>query len=506
MKKDKLEKLSNIDLAMLAIAHEPHTYGIDQDKRPVAVIELDDVKYAVEIMGPDYQQQIARLFRDTYGKILRTSDIKLVQEQLAAEAMLSDRYIEVYRRFALRQDINQLYIDIFDVEGTVLDVHSGKVNITALKQATPNFIANSRMRPLPIYTPGKGDWRLIRKYANLASEDMYPLLMAQLGQMIVRLGPYVMACFVGQAGSGKSEAARFLSWLIDPCDCPLQSFTGNEKDIAISASSSSLLIFDNVEPFTKAESNVLCRLLTAAGLRSRKLFSDNQEIVLKLSSPVIVTSIDQPIRTEDLMDRSITYVFERIAPNQRKAMSQLRAEFEHDKHLIFTALIDMVAFGLNNLENLQLDNLPRMADFARFAGACAGYFDLPPQQMLDLYARSQAVMVVDVADESCFIRAVHRFVTINKDTWKGNITALLKALEFYPEVVQKGWPQSSVSAGKMLTRYSDVLNKLGIDLQRVESHGRKIILSKLPNFQPAELMEVPKVNIRRSALIDKDVA
>lgn len=496
MSKKTAEKQSNADFAS-ELAEQQFTLFVNQHNQSYASLIDQIARINVSIHGPEFHCYLRDAYYQTTGHSLRPNDVKQAQDHLATKAKFSGNRHVLNRRYSFDTKKLELFIDKCDDDCTVLHIKDGKVSSMTQASAPVDFSFDENMKPLPDYLPGKGDWQLIKKYVNLANEHMYPLLLAQIGQMIVRTGPYVMACFVGQAGSGKSEAASLILSLIDPSNNPMQASVGNEKDIAISVQNSVVLGFDNVEPFSKAESNILCRLLTGAGIRTRKLFTDNAEIILHACSPVIVTSIDQPIRTDDLMDRSITYTFSRIPENRRMTKQELTTSLEDDKHLIFSAILDMVALALKNFDSLKVDSLPRMADFAKFACACAPYFGLTTEQMLELYASSQNEMVADVADESPFIRALHRFISRKKDPWQGNATELLKELEFAPEAIQKGWPQSSISAGKLLTRYSEVLNKLGIDMEKIERHRRQVRLSKLPHFQPAEEVETPYVNIRR---------
>ncbi|MBY0418190.1 MAG: hypothetical protein K2W88_09050 [Pararheinheimera sp.] len=497
MANNAAEKLSTADLAIQLVDTEC-VLGVDQNRQSCAIIEHEHAKFILPISSADFESMVRETYFQNMGKSLRPTDVKQVVDHFATKAKFSGASYVVNRRYSFDSKKNEFFIDKCDDDYTVMCLKNGKVSFMTQAAAPVHFKYDENMKPSPNYFANKGDWQLIKKYINLANEQMYPLLLAQIGQMMVRMGPYVMACFVGQAGSGKSEAASFILSLVDPSNNPMQASVGNEKDIAIAVQNSVVLGFDNIEPFSKFESNILCRLLTGNGLRTRKLFSDSAEIILFACSPVIVTSIDQPIRTDDLMDRSITYTFSRIPENRRMAKQELLASLEVDKHLIFSAILDMVASALSNFNSLQIESLPRMADFAKFACACAPYFGLTAQQMLDLYASSQQEMVADVADDSPFIRAVHRLVSRKQEAWQGNATELLKELEFAPEVVQKGWPQSSIAAGKLLTRYSEVLNKLGIDVEKIERHRRQLRLSKLPHFQPAEEIETPKPNIRRT--------
>jgi hypothetical protein len=61
---------------------------------------------------------------------------------------------------------------------------------------------------------------------------------------------------------------------------------------------------------------------------------------------------------------------EPIAEVNRRPEAELWREFENVRPRILGALLDAVVHGLRNIEHVQRESLPRMADFALWAGAC----------------------------------------------------------------------------------------------------------------------------------------
>jgi hypothetical protein len=72
----------------------------------------------------------------------------------------------------------------------------------------------------------------------------------------------------------------------------------------------------------------------------------------------------------DLGDRAIFLTQEPIAEVNRRPEAELWREFESARPRILGALLDAAVHGLRNIEHVQRESLPRMADFALWAGAC----------------------------------------------------------------------------------------------------------------------------------------
>ena len=59
-----------------------------------------------------------------------------------------------------------------------------------------------------------------------------------------------------------------------------------------------------------------------------------------------------------------------ISEPGRRPEAQFWREFEIARPLILGALLDAVVHGLRRINHMQLEALPRMADFALWAAAC----------------------------------------------------------------------------------------------------------------------------------------
>ena len=85
--------------------------------------------------------------------------------------------------------------------------------------------------------------------------------------------------------------------------------------------------------------------------------------------PILLTSIEEVATRSDLLDRCIIVRLPAIPEDRRRPEAELIGAFQKVRPGIFGALLDAVAGGLRDLPTTNLSNLPRMADFARWATA-----------------------------------------------------------------------------------------------------------------------------------------
>jgi hypothetical protein len=148
----------------------------------------------------------------------------------------------------------------------------------------------------------------------------------------------------------------------------------NERELFIAASNGHVLAFDNLSGLPPWLSDTLCRLTSGGAFSTRRLFTDQGEILFAAARPVILNGIEDVITRPDLADRAILLMLAPIAERQRRSEHALWREFELARPYILGALLDAAAHGLQMLPRVRLRQLPRMADFALWVTACETTF------------------------------------------------------------------------------------------------------------------------------------
>ena len=122
--------------------------------------------------------------------------------------------------------------------------------------------------------------------------------------------------------------------------------------------------FDNLSGLPNWLSDALCRLASGGSFAVRQLYTDHEEVLFESTRPIFLNGIDDVVSRPDLGDRAIFLTLPPIRDPQRRPESELWREFEIARPRILGALLDAAVHGLRAMGRVQLDRLPRMADFA----------------------------------------------------------------------------------------------------------------------------------------------
>ena len=338
------------------------------------------------------------------------------------------------------------------------------------------------MRALP-EPERNGQIEALRAFLNLAGDDDFNLAVAWLLAALRPTGPYPVLVLTGEQGSAKSTCARMLRALVDPHEAALRAPPRNEHELFIAARNAHVLAFDNLSTVLAWLSDALCRLSTGAGFAARKLYTDDEESVISAERPVLLNSIDAVVTRGDLADRAIVLTLEAIPDTHRKRESVLWADFERARPHILAALLDAMVVGLNRLEEVRLDELPRMADFAEWAVACEpGMFD--EGAFLRAYARNRKGAVTTVMDASPVASAICDLMRKRRgQVWEGTATELYRELTGpVDKRVMKtpGWPVNAQTLSRCLNTVTSALRQIGVTVERQKGGQRLIWLSGSP--------------------------
>jgi putative DNA primase/helicase len=267
------------------------------------------------------------------------------------------------------------------------------------------FLRSRGMEPLP--EPEAGEMiELLREFVNVESDADFRLILAWLAAALRPGGPFPILTFTGQQGASKSTLARICRLLTDPNASPIRSVPKDERDLIVSAFNSWLLVYDNLSSVPIWLSDALCRLSTGGGFATRQLHSGRDETIFAAQRPIVLNGIGDLAARPDLADRALSITLPPIPDDQRREEREFWAAFKAARPKILGALLDAVAAGLRHLPNIRLDRLPRMADFATWAEACAPGFGWEPGEFLRDYDENRSDAVAAAAEASPLLPAI----------------------------------------------------------------------------------------------------
>ena len=369
----------------------------------------------------------------------------------------------------------KLYLDLADDEWRMVEIDGLGWRVT--QDVPVRFRRNDSMRPLPIPQP-EGSIDLLRPFINTKTEENFVLAITWLLAAFRPCGPYPLLALAGEQGSSKSTFSALMRSLIDPNSAPLRSLPREIRDLYVSAKNGHILAFDNISGLSGWISDSLCRMATGGGFAVRGLYTDDNEVIFEAMRPIIVNGIGDMIERADLADRALVLTLEAIPEDKRRPAADLWAAFEAVRPQILGALLDGVVEGLRRLPEIQLQRLPRMADFAKWATACETAY-WPAGSFQAAYTGNQQTAVADVVDADPVANAVRQLLT-DKSGWEGTASDLLIALSgIVGERISKGrgWPDSARALSGQLRRTATFLRKMGIESEFIRQgrNGTRMI-------------------------------
>jgi hypothetical protein len=270
----------------------------------------------------------------------------------------------------------KLYLDLCDKEWRAIEIDAAGWRV--IDTPPVRFRRAPGMEPLPIPVAG-GSINDLLRFLNIKPVPRSPtepnkpngdfvLTVGWLLGAFRHRGPYPVLSLAGEHGVAKTTFAAILRALVDPNSVPLRALPREDRDLFIAATNSYVVSFDNVSGLPDWISDSLCRLATGGGYSTRQLYTDQDEILLKATRPIILNGIEDAVERPDLSDRAIVLTLEPIAEEKRRPEEEFWAEFETARPAILGALLDAVATGLKRLTRHASQGAPPYGRFRALGG------------------------------------------------------------------------------------------------------------------------------------------
>ena len=464
-------------LCSLALANAEMFTGVDGE--PYAFCRMGGRRECHRLQSGQFGDFLTALFHE------RFKTIPGAQQKQDALAML---------RWGARETRREVFVRVASYEGRVyIDLGTTKwdaieVDATGWRIVDTPPVAFRRpkaLRPLPYPVPSNRV-DLLRGYLNIEPEH-WPMLAAWVVAALNARGPYPILVLAGEQGTAKSTTMRVLKSLIDPSAAALRGQPNEVRDLMIGASNSWLMAFDNVSVVHPDVSDALCTISTGGGYAKRALFTDDGELLIDVTRPVALNGIGDVVTRPDLMDRCILIIPPLIPDSQRRDETAFWQAFEQDRPLILGAFLTALSVALRELPNVKLQQLPRMADFAKLAVAAETALKTDGAlTFLEAYQVNRDEATEAVIESSPLGDKLRDLVLIN-GSWEGTATQLLAALNEKAtdsERRAKNWPAAPNRLKTPLQRLAPSLRKVGVGVEYDRKReSSKIVLTRLSDSE-----------------------
>jgi hypothetical protein len=453
-----------------------------------AAFTSGSVRRLMKIRGAAFTSELCRLFseRHKFKRAANGEAVAAARHVLEALATFKGEEHRLYTRFARHE--GAIYIDMADAAWRAIRITPGRWEIVD----TPPLLFRRfpHMRPLPEPVRG-GD--LSQLFEPFALGDAEKILLTSY-VVTIPLGdiPRPLLLPHGPQGSGKTTLLKRIGATIDPTGIDDLDLGGEPRELAQLLDQHAVAFFDNVVKIGDTATRLLCKAATGGGFEKRRLFTDEESVILTFKRVVMISAINVPTTAPDLLDRCLLLPLDRISPEKRLREADLTGEFEAQLPAILGGLLDALAGAMAIYPTLRPKDLPRMADFATWGAAVTEALGLTlkvekgetlrgAKAFLHAYNENVSRQTEEVLEADPVARAVRDFAHEEK-TWRGTASELFADLKAKHEDEMKGkdsgWPQRSDGLARRLRVLASTLAEEGVAVRWTrEGKSRTRIIS-----------------------------
>jgi hypothetical protein len=461
-----------IGYALEELGASPEALIVDQHGAPHALVGGEPVP-----LNSRCYSWLRRLMWEQEGKAVNGEYLKTAVGTLAAHAEFSGEVRELHTRAAWHE--GNLYYELRP--GRV--VRCGASGWGFAENPPVLFRRYPNLKPLPNPEPG-GSLDVLDSLVNLKTERDRRLFKAYLATVpFPHVGRPILNA-AGAMGSGKTTIGRVVKRTWDPT-AP-ETVRYDPRDFLQKASHASVLVLDNLSTLPEPAADSFCRLVTGEADSKRKLYTDDEDVIVELRRAVLLNGINIPTDRSDVLDRSLVVELERIPDAKRRTEEELWERFESERPKLLGALFGVLSEAIALKASLQLSRRPRLADWGEYAAAVYEVMGWGAETFLEDWDEVVKVQNRATLDGSPVAQAVIRFMEA-RGSYQGTSTELHKALETVAEDIgvsvtrDKAWPKSARWTWRRIQEVVPLLVAVGIEVSRSENkRGTIIALRKTP--------------------------
>ena len=290
-----------------------YLYGKKDKTKKIYQVTPNNIRTALVLLNKDY------LATDSNTKNF-VCYIKSISDKICIKKSIFTR---------IGFDENTIYIDTLN-ENKFIKIDSVSVSIE--EESPLLFFRNDNMRPLPIpdidLSPEKAKQYILymKNFVNFDNKSL-KLSLVWLMSYFLKEGTYPILMVDGPQGSAKTSSLTFLARIVDPREHTLIGIPRTSRDLYVYAQKNTILAFDNVSEVSPSMCDELCKLASSGSITTRKLYSDDESMIIKAKCLIAFNGIGLNINRNDILDRAILV--------ETKPIHSISRISENDLNLLF---------------------------------------------------------------------------------------------------------------------------------------------------------------------------
>lgn len=288
----------------------------------------------------------------------------------------------------------------------------------------------------------------------------------------------------GESGAAKTAKQEMVKMIVDPSEVLTLSISYDIESMAQKIAHNYVCFFDNISKISDIIQDLLCRAITGTGFMKREIFTVDEEVIYKVKHALGLTGVNLAATKADLIDRGLIIEHKPIKNKKRLIVIWEKFEALRPKLLgyIFDILVKVLQFERDNPKGLELEDYPRLADFAEVGEIISRCMGNKEMQFLEAFNSNVTSRHRKIINDSPVGLALEIFVTDKagkagkweKGDWKGTMSQLLlllkeiakNDLELESVKNAKYWPQLPNQLSRRINEINPSLRALGIYVNR----------------------------------------
>jgi hypothetical protein len=406
----------------LVMKQDPYLFH-DRLQEPFAVIKASGHEEIRRVRSIHFKRWMLRLFWAACKKAPKADSVASARAVIESMACFDGPEHEVHNRVAWVD--GKLYYDLSDSQWRVAEITPEGWKIL---EHPPVYFRRMDHQLAQVEPVGGGRVQDVLDFVNIPNRDDQLLLLTVLVSSFLPGIPHPIPILHGEQGSAKSYTFKILRRLVDPSRPEILSFPRDTKELVQKLDHHWCAYFDNVSKLPEWVSDMLCRAVTGEGFSKRRLYTDDEDVIFSFQRCLGLNGVTLVATKPDLLDRSILFGFERIPPHRRKREAELDMQFEKTRGRILGAIFDVLGQAMERHADVDLSELPRMADFAVWGAAIAEALGYKQEEFLAAYSRNIRIQNTEALQAHPVGLALLHFLEGGQG-WEGTPSELLEILE-----------------------------------------------------------------------------
>jgi hypothetical protein len=221
-------------------------------------------------------------------------------------------------------------------------------------------------------------------------------------------------------------------------------------------------------------------LSTGGGFSTRTLFTDREQELFGTMRPSVLNGITDVVTADDLVQRSLIVRLPTLAKGSYRTEREILSELQAFTPQILAALLDAAVTGLQEIDSVEVEALPRMGDFASWAVATEVALGGEPGSFMKALGASDEEGAQQALEASLLAEPIYQLAQENPKGWEGTAAEMLAELrEHADEELQhtEGWPKAANVLSNRLRRLAPLFREAGQvqikQLSRADGQGSK---------------------------------